>query len=118
MKSLASFLFLSGFLLAGCGNDQNQPAPTAKPATNAGAAPVSDANPLGAMINAQQRAVKTVDTASLNKAVQLFNVEEGRNPKTLDELVEKKLIGEIPPAPNGMKLDYNATTGEVKVVPK
>ena len=35
---------------------------------------------------------KTVDTASINNALQLFAVEEGRIPGSLDELVQKKII--------------------------
>ena len=71
---------------------------------------------LGALGKAQQAAVKTVDTTSLNQAIQLFNVENGRNPKDLNELVEKKFIPKIPDAPRGMKLQYDATAGKVKVV--
>jgi hypothetical protein len=106
---------MGSLALAGCGNDQ-APAPSATNQTsNTADAP---GGYLGTLVNAQQRAVKTVDTASISKAIQLFNVEEGRNPKSLQELVDKKLIGEIPPAPNGMKLDYDPATGEVKLVPK
>jgi len=46
----------------------------------------------------------------------LFNVENGRNPKDLSELVEKKFVPKIPDAPRGMKLDYDAAAGKVKVV--
>ena len=34
----------------------------------------------------------------------------------LDELVKSKLIGEIPAAPAGMKIVYDSTAGQVKVV--
>ena len=47
----------------------------------------------------------------------MFNVQEGRLPRDLNErLVEKKLIGKIPPVPYGMKLDYDPATGKVSVV--
>ena len=67
---------------------------------------------------AQQSAVKTVDTSSLNRAIQMFNVDQGRNPKDLNELVEGKYLPRIPDAPYGMKLVYDANTGTVKVVKK
>jgi hypothetical protein len=67
------------------------------------------------MVKGQQSAVKTVDTAALNKAIQLFNVEQGRNPKDLSELVQKKYMPQIPAAPNGMKIVYDADAGSVKV---
>lgn len=103
--------------MAGCGN--NNQSKTAQ-GTNA---PTGGNNPLesgggyvGALGRAQSRAVGTIDTASLDQAIQMFNVQEGRNPKDLNELVEKKFIGEIPSAPYGMKLEYDATTGKVSVV--
>jgi hypothetical protein len=46
----------------------------------------------------------------------LFNVGEGRYPKDLSELVEKKYIPQIPETPYGSKLAYDATTGKVTVV--
>jgi len=73
---------------------------------------------LGAMGNAKQKAVKTVDVASLNQAVQLFNVSEGRYPKDLNELVATKYIARIPEAPYGQKIVYNPANGAVTVVPQ
>ena len=67
----------------------------------------------------------TLDIASLLKdrltaaaLARKGNVENGRNPKDLNELVEKKTIPKLPDAPRGMKLDYDATAGKVKVVPQ
>jgi hypothetical protein len=106
----------ASLLLIGCGESSNQPAQATNGATS-GSSPLSaPADYVGALGKAQQAAVKTVDTTSLNQAIQLFNVENGRNPKDLNELVEKKFIPKIPDAPHGMKLDYDATAGKVKVV--
>ena len=46
----------------------------------------------------------------------MFNVEKGRNPKDLDELVTEKYLPKLPAAPYGMKLVYDAAAGKVKVV--
>ena len=54
-------------------------------------------------------------TAALNNAIQLFDVQEGRLPKNLQELVPK-YVGKIPEAPLGYKLVYDAKKGEVSVV--
>ena len=59
---------------------------------------------------------KTVETAALAKAVDMFHVQEGRFPKDLDELVAKKCIPMIPTPPVGMRIEYDAKTGSVKVV--
>jgi hypothetical protein len=98
--------------LTGCGNDSSKPAQT-----NSGSSPLDTRGDyLSTLAKGQISAVKTVDTAALNQAVQMFNVQEGRFPKDLDELVKSKLIGEIPAAPAGMKIVYDSTTGQVKVV--
>jgi competence protein ComGC len=71
---------------------------------------------IGAAAKAKQKTVKTIDTASLDQAIQLFNVEKGRNPRDLNELVSEKFIKEIPAAPYGTKIDYDANSGRVRVV--
>ena len=58
---------------------------------------------------------KTIDVSYLNQALQLFNVQEGRYPKTLAELTPK-YVAQIPDAPIGFKLDYDAAKGEAKMV--
>jgi hypothetical protein len=100
--------------LAGCGGGSGNPAQK----TNT----VSD-NPLdapaeylGALNKAKQTAVKTVDVTSIQQAIQMFNVENGRYPKDLNELVEAKYLTRLPAAPYGMKIVYDAANGTVSVV--
>ena len=100
-------------LLAGCGNSsssQNQ-------GTNAAAASANNnpADYLGGLAQAKKTADKTIDASYLNQALQLFNVQEGRYPKTLAELTPK-YVAQIPDLPIGYKLDYDAVKGEVKLV--
>ncbi len=71
---------------------------------------------LGALGKGQQSALKTVDTSRINQAVQFYNADHGRNPADLDELVKEKYLPQIPPAPYGTKLVYDAQSGTVKVV--
>jgi hypothetical protein len=111
---LRRFSWLAALLLfSGCGNNGDGSNQTTN--TAVGPPPVGD-NYGSALANAENRAVDVVDTTSLKQAIQLFNVQEGRFPKDLNELVGSKLIGQIPPAPRGKKLDYNPDTGEIKVV--
>ena len=106
--------FSLGVLLTGCGQKSDQPPQT----TNASPGSVATApvDYLGAMARAEQSAVKTVDTTSLKSAIQMFEADQGRLPKDLNELVEKKFIPKIPETPFGTRLDYDPKTGEVKVV--
>ena len=118
MKTLFCFSLAASLFLIGCGENSDKPAQPTNGATGGGNPLNAPADYVGALGKAQQTAVKTVDTTSLNQAIQMFNVEHGRNPKDLNELVEKGFIGKIPAAPNGMKLEYDATAGKVKVVPQ
>ena len=73
-------------MLAGCGDKSGSGAPgtnSASASTNGFAGYV---NGLG---QAQKAADKTIDVSYLNQAVQLFNVQEGRYPKDLQELTPK-----------------------------
>jgi surface antigen len=108
MKKPFYFTMLAALFLTGCG-DKNSGG--GSPVT----APVDYLNAAG---NAQKKALKTVDVASLNQAVAAFNATEGRNPKDLNELIETKYIGKLPDAPYGSKIVYDASTGKVSVVPK
>src|SRR6185295_12493070 len=111
----AALALLCAFALTGCG-EKSSPPPGAT-GTNATSSSVmtAPADYVGALAKGQQNATKTVDTAAINKAIQLFNVDQGRNPKDLEELVQRKYLPQMPVAPNGMKLSYDATAGEVKV---
>ncbi len=118
MKAVVCMSLLAAFCFCpACSKQSGNSNPSAS-TTNAAAS----GNPLdapGGYLNAlakgQQSAVKTIDTASINKAIELFNVDQGRNPKDLNELVLKKYLPEIPTPPYGTKLVYDANSGTVKV---
>ena len=105
--SCAAILIL---LLVGCGEKSSSPSNSSGNPLNA------PGDYLNAAGKGQQHAIKTVDTAALNQAIQMFQVDKGRFPKDLDELVKEKFIPKIPEAPAGMKITYDATAGTVKVV--
>ena len=120
MKYLPGLCVALTALLAGCGD--NQGGSSANTTTNSAAANASPlnapANYLGGLAAGQRSAVKTADTTSLQQAIQLFSVDHGRNPTNLEELVQQKYMARIPAAPYGMKLDYDAQSGTVKVTPQ
>ena len=111
-----TFLAAATLLAAGCGQKSETPVASTN-ATSSGTSPLNaPAGYLGALAKGQQTAIKTIDTASLDKAIQLFEAANGRNPKDLNELVEQKFIGKIPETPYGTKLVYDPAAGTVKVV--
>src|SRR5882672_8502535 len=114
-----SLLFSGGLalLLVGCGDKSSKPAQTTNaPAASGGSVLTAPVDYLGALDRAQKTATKTVDTAAINQAIQLFQVDKGRNPKDLKELVDEKFLPRIPDAPYGYKIIYDANAGVVKVV--
>jgi hypothetical protein len=112
MKALISRLALAALgLAAGCG-DHSQTTRVVNAVSNVVDAPV---NYLGAVVQAQQHAEKVIDVSYINQDIQLFNAQEGRLPKTLDELVPNYL-GKMPVVPFGYKIVYDATAGTVSVV--
>ena len=116
MKALLPIACFATLFLLGCG-DKSAPATASTNAPSAGSSVVdAPANYLGAITKGEQNAVKTVDVTSVNQAIQLFNVDHGRNPKDLDELVTDKYISQVPTPPYGTKLDYDASAGRVSVV--
>jgi len=116
MKTLMLFAFATVWCLVGCSDSSNKPAPGSTNAPTGGSVLTAPADYLNSAAKAQQSAVKTVDTTSLNKALEMFNVQEGRYPKDLNELVTKKYMPLIPTPPFGTKLEYDAKAGTVKVV--
>ena len=115
MKLCIAFFFsiATVILVAGCGNGSgSQPQGTNAVTDSASNNP---ADYLGGLVRAKKTADKTIDVAYLNQALQLFNTQEGRYPKTLQELTPN-YVGKIPEPPIGYKLDYDATKGEVKIV--
>ena len=113
MKAIPCVYILGFLLLVGCGDQSNKS--TGATNTTSGSVVTAPVDYLGAVGKAQQSAVKTVDVTSLNKAIELFNVDKGRNPNSLDELVNEKYIPQIPKAPYGKKIIYDATAGKVTV---
>ena len=119
MKTSFLVLVAAGMLLTGCGknNSGSHHQGTNAPATNTAEVAKPSGGYLGALMQADKSAVKTIDVSYLNEAVQLFNTQEGRLPKDLNELVPN-YVGKLPATPYGTKLDYDPSTGVVKVVPQ
>jgi type IV pilus biogenesis protein CpaD/CtpE len=106
MKALSILLTAAAAvaLLAGCGD---------KPSSQTASPNPADVN--NPLVNAKRTADKTLDVSYLNQAVQLFNVQEGRFPTTLEELTPK-YVAKIPDPPLGYRINYDAAKGDVTVV--
>ncbi len=112
-------LFLSAALasgLVGCGDASNKTADGATNAPTGGNVATAPVDYLKSATDKRHDMVQTVDLTSVKKAIDMFNVQEGRFPKDLNELVEKKYMPLVPTPPVGSKLEYDATAGTVKLV--
>jgi hypothetical protein len=105
MKAFFLISVVAGLLVAGCDKSKYGTVEENKKALDYG----------NTLVNAKKTADKTIDVAALNQEVQLFYAQEGRFPKTLEELTPS-YISKIPVAPLGYKIEYDAAKGEVQVV--
>jgi hypothetical protein len=120
MRTPLLLLIAAAMIVAGCGqnNTTGRSAPTTNStaaSTNSGSLATAPVDYLSTLVRAQKTADKTIDATSLNQAIQLFNVQEGRYPKNLQELVPN-YVAKIPVVPIGYKIVYDPTNGTVKVV--
>jgi ABC-type Fe3+-hydroxamate transport system substrate-binding protein len=119
MKIFLIPLVAAVVVLAGCGDSSSKKTTTAatnaEPKYDTGNPLTAPADYLGAVVQAQKHAEKVIDVSYINQAIQLFQANEGRLPKDLNELVPN-YMGKLPVPPYGTKLVYDATAGTVKVV--
>ena len=108
MKSFRALAALAALIVAASGCKKAEQA-----VNSAGDVATAPVKYIGAAVTNQQIATKTIDLVALNQEVQLFNVQEGRFPKSLDELVAKQYLGQLPVPPFGSKLVYDAAQGKV-----
>lgn len=102
---------------AGCGKKGAEPKAAATNAPTGGNPLTAPVDYLGAAAQAKRVSEKTVDLAALRQAIQLFYAQEDRFPRDLQELVNEKYLGALPPPPAGMQFKYNPANGEVSLVP-
>jgi hypothetical protein len=119
MKTSFLILLAAGLFWAGCGKKSSSPSlpgtNTTPTITNKAEVAKPSGGYLGALVQADKSAMKTIDVSYLNQAVQLFNTQEGRLPKDLNELVPN-YVAKLPPAPYGYQIKYDANSGVVTVV--
>ena len=116
MKLLTHVSLIWTTCVVGCGDPSSR---SSDPATNtpvAGHVVAAPVDYVKSVAEARHSAVKTVDVAALKKAIDLFNVQEGRFPKELNELITRKYIPEMPVSPLGSTIAYDAQAGTVKIV--
>jgi hypothetical protein len=111
MKAVRPVIPLVLLLLTGC--DESSKLTRSAPSADRSGAASAPADYLKSAGQAKQRAVKTIDVAAINKAIESFYVQEGRFPKSLDELEDKAFVRAVPLPPAGMKLNYDTNDGVV-----
>ncbi|MEY2410550.1 MAG: hypothetical protein QOF48_3220 [Verrucomicrobiota bacterium] len=121
MKILTALPLMAGLLFTGCNKENSADSNKSKPhrsSTSGGNPITAPVDYLGAAAKAHKTATAKVAGAGLDQTIKVFYAQEGRFPKDLNELVSPEYLNAIPPPPAGMRYDYNAKTGELKVLPK
>jgi hypothetical protein len=116
MKMIAFVSVAALALATGCSQEGGQSTAQTNTASSGGSFVTAPVDYLNTATKQQHSAVKKIDVTVINQAIQLFQVQEGRYPKDLNELVEKNYMKQIPATPHGSSLDYDAEAGTVKVV--
>lgn len=112
MKIGPALLASVALSLAACSKQETST--TSKPPSgNPVTAPVDY---LGAVSKARNASAKVIDSATINRAIQLFYAEEDRFPRDLNELVASKYLPSVPAAPPGTRWAYNPRTGAIQAV--
>lgn len=98
-------------LTASCSGKKEEPE-SAKKDISVTDAPGAYGKVLG---KAYQDARKIEVLLPLQQSIQAFRAQEGRYPSSLEELVQREYISEIPRPPAGRKLVYDSASGSVTV---
>ncbi len=110
-----------GLGMAGCGpggEASHPPSKVATAATHTGSILTAPVDYVAGTVHAGTVVRERVDLIVLQKAIESFQQEEGRNPESLDELLQKSFLKVMPPLPPGQKFDYDAATGHVQLAPR
>ncbi|MBG85907.1 MAG: hypothetical protein CMO80_03280 [Verrucomicrobiales bacterium] len=107
MKLHLQILFAATLAFTGCDTGTDKP----------GHNPANAATDyLGAQAKAKKKGEGAAGILQAESAIKLFAASEGRNPKSLQELIDEGYLKEIPKAPYKMKSEYNPETGKFKYV--
>ena len=95
--------------LAACGKKS---APSSEENLN----PANAIEKYGGVMGKTYKRAKSFDALlTLKHDITSFQVEQGRWPASLQELVEKEYTKELPKPPEGMKFSYNPTNGSIRL---
>lgn len=113
---MATLSLTAAWLLASACGESNKSAPEGA-SGGGGQNPITaPVDYIGAVGRAQKTAEKTVDLATVQRAVQMFHAMEDRYPKDLQELVNQRYLPSLPVPPAGMRMHYNPASGQVRIV--
>lgn len=104
------------FTLAGCAKEEETKQQNLLTNNSSGNPLTAPVDYLGAVNQARKTAIKTLDQAGINNAIQQFYAVEDRFPKDLNELAQKHYIQSVPEAPPGSRFAYNPANGEFRIV--
>jgi hypothetical protein len=111
-RSIVLSLTCAGVILVGCGEQKES---GSKPSSSDSVVD-APANYVQGAVNAGQTAKGTVELITIRKAIEQYQQQEGSNPPSLNDLLQKQYLKFLPPPPAGQQFDYNPADGSVQLV--
>jgi hypothetical protein len=110
--SICVVIFLAVFMIS-CGRKESE---TKTEEGGKKLTPVNAPSKYGEVMGRALKKSKAMDDLLyLRNKINTFQIQEGRYPYTLQELVEKGLTEQLPEPPEGMKFVYQPDSGKVSV---
>lgn len=112
MKKITTIALILGLCFSFSCSKKSKPQESPRTTTN----PVEQ---YGGVMSKTLKTAKGMDAVlPLKQIIDSFYVEQGRYPATLQELIEKNYIKEIPAPPKGYKYSYDGSTGKIGLEPE
>ena len=110
---LAPCLLAAAIVIVGCARQESE-APEQD--TTRQGDPVSGY--LRATLESKEMATGVVGLTTIRAAIQVYQLQEGANPRSLHDLVSKGYLNQLPPEPAGQQYNYNPNSGQVELAAK
>ena len=110
MKTISVALLTTALIVGGCGKKESG---AAGEASEKRGDPVSGY--VRSTLESKDVATGMIGLSAIRAAVKVYQVQEGSNPNSLQDLVSKGYLGQLPPEPTGQRYLYDARTGDVQL---
>jgi hypothetical protein len=113
LPSIGLLICLISVGLSGCGPEQPESGSSDKQSIV-----TAPTDYVAGTVNAGQATKGKVEIIAIQRAIESYQQQEGSNPASLDELVQKSYLKILPHPPVGHKFDYDAAKATIAIIPE